>query len=134
MLTFESLTSTIIGASFRIHKALGPGYLEHVYRNGLALELTDMGLRAKVEVPLTVLLRGAPVGHCSADLVVEGVVAVETKAQEAILPGHLAQLRAYLRCSGLPAGLVMNFGPSRVDVRRVGPPVTGKEKERDMAG
>lgn len=115
----KELTARIIGASFRVRRALGPGFLEHVYRNALQLELGDGGLRSRKEVGLPVMHNGRLVGECFADLVVEELVVVETKAVEAIRPGHLFQLHAYLRCSGLETGLVLNFGPTRVDVKRV---------------
>ena len=118
MLPFERLTSRIIAASFRVHNSIGAGYLEHVYRNSLALEIAKEGLRCRTEVALRVKYGGINVGTCFADLIVEDTVVVETKAQEAILPGHLAQLRACLRCSGHEAGLVINFGPVRVNLRR----------------
>ena len=62
---------------------------------------------------------GCDVGICDADLIVDEAVVVETKAKEAILPGHRGQLRAYLRTAGYETGLVVNFGPVRVDVNRV---------------
>ncbi|MBI2920811.1 MAG: GxxExxY protein [Planctomycetes bacterium] len=119
MFSFQDITSDIIRSAFRIHNSLGPGYLEHVYRNALALELKKLGRTVRIEVRLTVEHDGTPVGICKADLIVEEVVAVETKAQEALLPGHVTQLRAYLRSSPWETGLVLNFGPVRVEVKRV---------------
>lgn len=119
MFQFQSLSHRIIGSAFQVHNTLGPGYTEHVYRNALAQLLSDAGLSVRIEVPLTVEFQGRAVGLCLADLIVDDILAVETKAQECILPGHQMQLRAYLRCSGIPAGLVVNFGPARVDVKRV---------------
>lgn len=130
MYLHQDLTARIIGASFRAHNRLGPGFLEHVYRNALALELAGEGIRSIPEVPLGVKYNGLPVGSCFADLVVESIVVVEVKAQEAILPGHLLQLHAYLRCSGLETGLVINFGPKRVDVRRV----AATKRDGELAG
>jgi GxxExxY protein len=119
MLSFEPLTKLIIGAAFRVHNALGSGYREHVYQNALAVELAKHRLKVELEAPLPVLYDGVDVGTCKADLVVEEVFAVEAKAQDALLDGHAAQLRAYLRCSGLESGLVLNFGPEKVGIRRV---------------
>ena len=118
MLTFEPLTARIIGAAFRVHNTLGPGYLEHIYRDALALELSGEGLHVRVEAPITVHYNGVALGTCAADLIVERTVVAELKAQEAILPGHMAQLRAYLRSSGHPAGIVINFGPVKVEMKR----------------
>jgi GxxExxY protein len=119
MLAFEELTSRIIGAAFRVHNTLGPGHLEHVYRNALALVLRREGLHVQVEAVLDVHFDDVKVGWCEADLIVERIVVVETKAREGILPGHEARLGAYLRSSGHELGLLLNFGPVRVDVKRV---------------
>lgn len=119
MSSFDPLTPRIIRAAFRVHNILGPGYLEHIYRNALALELRKMGHRVLIEVPLRVDYEGNDVGRCDADLIVDDIVVVETKATEAIQPGHRLQLRAYLRTAGYEIGLVLNFGPMRVDVNRV---------------
>lgn len=115
---FDPLSRLIIGAAFRVHNTLGPGYLEHVCRNALALELRKMGHRVLVDAPLRVDYQGNDVGICDADLIVDETVVVETKAKEAILPGHRVQPRAYLRTAGYEIGLVINFGPVRVDVNR----------------
>ncbi len=119
MLSHEHLTSRIIGAAFQVHNALGPGHLEHVYRNALALVLREEGIQVRIEAELPVHFHGVKVGWCEADLIVESVVVVETKAREGILPGHEARLGAYMRSSGHEVGLLLNFGPIRVDVKRV---------------
>lgn len=119
MLTHESLTSRIIAAAYRVHNDLGSGFLEHIYGNGLLHELRRDGLRVEPHPPVEVLHRGVVLGYCITDLLVEGFFVVEIKAQESILRGHLSQTRAYLRCSGKESGMVINFGPVKVEVRRV---------------
>lgn len=119
MLLHESLTSRIIGAAFRVHNALGAGFLESVYRNAMVVELRSEGLTVQPEATLTVHYRGQPIGTCFADLLVENLVVVELKAKEGIRPGHEMQCLAYLRTSGHETGLVLNFGPVRVDVKRM---------------
>lgn len=119
MHTFEPLSFRIIGAAFKVHNALGPGHLEHVYRNALAIVLRREGLEVRIESRLVVHFDSIPVGHCEADLIVENKIVVETKAILSLLPGHEKRLGAYLRCSGFELGLLLNFGPVRVDVRRV---------------
>ena len=113
------LTSQIIAASFRVHNALGPGHLEHVYQNALALVLRREGLHVQVESVIPVHFEGTLVGSCLADLIVEDLVVVETKATESILPGHESRLHAYLRSGRHATGLIVNFGPVRVEIRRV---------------
>ena len=119
MLPHFSLTSRILGATFRVHNTLGPGYLEHVYQNALALLLRREELRIRLESRLPVMFEGIEVGYCESDLIVEEIIVVETKAMASILPGHEMRLRAYLKCSGFETGLLLNFGPTRVDVRRL---------------
>lgn len=118
-LQHSDLTGEIIGASFKVNRALGPGYQELVYKTALVYELRQAGIQVKPNCPLQVHYREIIAGDCYADLVVEGVVAVELKAQESILPGHMLQLRAYMRTSGIKVGLLINFGPTQVDVKRV---------------
>jgi len=128
MPSFEPLSYRILGAAFRTHNALGPGHLENVYQNALAILLQREGMNVRSEVRLVVHFEGRPVGHCEADLIVDDQIVVETKAKDAILPAHEARLGAYLRCSGYQVGVVLNFGPVRVDIRRVDR--TREEKKR----
>ncbi|MCC6738409.1 MAG: GxxExxY protein [Planctomycetia bacterium] len=119
MLSHQDLTSRIIAGAFRVHNSLGPGHLEHVYQHALAHVLRREALDVRTEAALPVFFEGVRVGTCESDLIVNDLIVVETKAKDAILPGHEARLRAYLRASGYETGLVLNFGPARVDVRRV---------------
>ena len=114
----DPLTCRIIGAAYLVYNKLGSGHLEHVYRNALAAVLKREGFRVQIESRLDVIFEGEMIGWCEADLVVNGFT-VETKAQEAILPGHKRRLRAYLRSCGKNSGLILNFGPVRVEVKRV---------------
>lgn len=113
-----SLTNLIIGAMFHVYNALGSGFLESVYANALVVELRARGLRVERHVSFTVFHRGVAVGRYVADLIVESTVVVETKVARRIEPAHHAQLRNYLRASGLEVGLVLNFGES-IDFKRI---------------
>lgn len=119
MLSHHALTSRIIAAAFHVHNSLKSGHLEHVYQHSLAVVLRREGMAVRTEATLPVWFEGVRVGVCEADLIVDDLIVVETKAKDAILPGHEARLRAYLRASGHETGLLLNFGPARVDVRRV---------------
>src|SRR6185503_15811181 len=101
------LSSEVISAAFAVHNTIRPGHLEHVYQNALAVELANRGIRSTVESRLDIKYAGVVVGFCEADLIVERTLVVETKALDAILPGHLCRLRAYLRRSGYQLGLVL---------------------------
>lgn len=104
------LTEQIIGAAIAVHRALGPGLLESTYEACLAFELLERRLRIERQTALPVVYRGVRI-DCGyrLDLVVEGMVVVELKAVERLLPIHDAQMLTYLKLSGHPVGLLLNF-------------------------
>lgn len=105
-----NLTGSILGAAIKVHKALGPGLLESAYETCLQRELTLRGVKFQRQVPLPVFYEGVRL-DCGfrMDLIVEGLVVVELKAVETLLPIHEAQLHTYLRLSGMRVGLLINF-------------------------
>ena len=106
------LTEAVIGAMFRVHTRLGAGLLESVYANALAVALRRHGIPVERNVPFQVFYAGVVVGRYVADLVVDQKGVVETKVAKTIDAAHRAQVRNYLRASGLDVGLVLNFGTS----------------------
>ncbi len=115
----DSLTERIIGAAFAVSNALGHGFLEIVYRNALFEELVASNLAVAKEKFFPVHYRGKQMGLYTADLVVEDAVIIELKAVETLIQAHTAQLLNYLKASGLPVGLLLNFGKPKLDIRRV---------------
>ena len=106
----NEITSRIIQASIEVHSYLGPGLLESPYVECLAWELLAMGMRFERQVKLPIVYKGVRLEYgFRMDLVVEGLVVVEVKAVAEILEVHRCQLLTYLRFSGLPVGLVLNF-------------------------
>lgn len=112
------ISHEILRAFFRVHTALGHGFLEVVYRRSLAQELQQRGLEVAAEVPYSVRFDGTVVGDYRADIVVAGKVIVECKAAEFLTAAHEAQLLNYLKASGIELGLLLNFGP-RATFRRL---------------
>jgi GxxExxY protein len=106
----NQITHGIIGAAMQVHSTLGPGLLESAYEACLAFELVARGLRVEQQKALPVVYRDVRL-DCGyrMDLVVEEMVVVELKTVEALLPIHQAQLLSYLKLSGCPAGLLINF-------------------------
>lgn len=104
------ITEQILGAAIAVHRALGPGLLESTYEACLTYELLERQLRIERQTALPVIYRGVRI-DCGyrLDLVVEGTVVVEIKAVERLLPVHEAQILTYLKLSGLPVGLILNF-------------------------
>lgn len=115
----KPLTEKIIGAAFEVHNHLGSGFLEKVYENALVRELVDRGLRIETQRPIPVSYKGHLVGSYFADILVEGSVICEIRAIEGLLEIHELQLLHYLKATGIPVGLLLNFGASRVQVKRI---------------
>ncbi len=119
--TIEALTERIIGAGFEVFNTLGQGFVESVYQNALVHELRGRDLDVGLEVPFGVSYKGNSVGTYYADIVVEQRVIVELKVAEAIGQSHIKQVVNYLRASGMPVGLILNFGTPSLTIRRVLP-------------
>ncbi|NOT00317.1 MAG: GxxExxY protein [Phycisphaerales bacterium] len=113
----DGLTERIIGCAYAVHNALGPGFLEKVYENALAIELTKAGLHVVQQHPIAVRYRGRVVGDFLADLIVEDRIIVEPKAGQNPSKEHEVQLVNYLTATEIDNGLLIHFGPS-VEVKR----------------
>ena len=111
----NQITEAIIGAAIEVHKRLGPGLLESVYRICLAYELRKRGFEVVEEQPVPVMYDDVKL-DCGfrADLVVNGQVVVELKAKSAIHPVDKAQVLSHLRLLNLRFGLLINFHEERV--------------------
>ncbi|MCM3881647.1 MAG: GxxExxY protein [Vicinamibacterales bacterium] len=106
----ETLVASIIDCGVAVHRALGPGFLESVYRNALCLEFKERAISFETEKTVTVRYRETPVGFHRMDLVVGGVVVLELKAARSLEIAHQAQLLSYLKATGCRVGLLMNCG------------------------
>jgi GxxExxY protein len=115
----DALTRTIIDAIITVHRVLGPGFVEAVYQRALALELRKRDLSFATEVQVQTRYDGVLVGGHRLDFVVDGRVLIELKTVEALGKVHYAQVRSYLRSTGLPVALLVNFSRERADYRRV---------------
>jgi GxxExxY protein len=119
-LIFADLTYRIRSMLFAVHTILGPGFREETYRKALLVELTSRDLGFETEKEGSIVYQGRRIDIYRMDLVVAGAVVVELKAVEELHPRHEAQLISYLRASGLPVGLLVNYGePSLRIIRRV---------------
>jgi GxxExxY protein len=113
----QELSEKVIAAAYRAHNELGHGFMEKVYKNAMAIELAEVGVRCSCEVPLKVLYHGRVVGDYCADMVVEDKIVVEAKTVSKLDSVHEVQLVNYLKATGLNIGLLINFGRS-VEVKR----------------
>jgi GxxExxY protein len=109
----NQITEKIIGSAIEVHRLLGPGLLESVYEECLAVELALRGLHSERQRPVPIAYKGRTVGaDLRIDLLVEQSIVVELKAIEKLLPVHEAQLLTYLRLTNLQVGLLINFNVS----------------------
>ena len=115
----EEITGSIIRAFYTVYNTLGYGFLEKVYENALAHELTDRGFRIRQQMPIQVYYHGLCVGEYFADIVVNDCVVVELKSADGLPPQHTAQLINYLKATQIEVGLLLNFGPKPVFARRI---------------
>jgi GxxExxY protein len=105
----EDVTGTIISGAIEVHRVMGPGLLEAIYAKCLQIELRARGLAVERGRRVPLSYRGESVDHLELDLIVEGVVIVEVKAVKELAAIHQAQVLSYLKLTGCPAGLLMNF-------------------------
>lgn len=115
----QDLTRQIIAAAYEVYNELGTGFLEKVYEAALVHELSERGLKAQPQAEITVHYKGHVVGTYYADVLVNHAVICEIKAVDAINNAHQAQLLNYLKATGIKVGLLLNFGPMRVQVKRM---------------
>ena len=111
MMEINQLSSRIIRAAINVHKELGPGLLESVYQSCLAIELGEMGLAVKTEVPIPIIFRGQKITDqgFQLDLLVEDSIVVELKSVDQVKEVHKKQLLTYLKLTLKPLGLLINF-------------------------
>jgi GxxExxY protein len=107
----NKITGAIVDTAFRIHEEVGPGLFESVYELVLADMLLSRGFSVQRQVPVPIRVGGKVYDEgFRADLIVEAQVIVEIKSLEHLARVHKKQLLTYLKLSGLPVGLLINFG------------------------
>jgi len=129
--SYNNITRQILAAAIEVHRVLGPGLLESVYLRCLLIELAARNLRFVSERTIPIVYKGASLdANCRVDLIVDDVVIVQVKAVDAMLPVHQAQVLTYMRLTGCPVGLLINFNvPKLMDgvKRLINPRVGGAE-------
>lgn len=116
------ITEAIIGRSFTVLNTLGIGFFEKVYENALAHELRKASINVYQQRNVDVMYDGIVAGSYTADLLVENAVVVELKVVKALDPAHTAQGLNYLRATGLPLCLLLNFARPKLEMKRIAHP------------
>ena len=104
--------------AYRVYNKMGFGFLESVYEKCLLMELTKAGLKVEAQKAIRVYYEGEVVGDFAADLLVEDTIILELKSVRRIAEAHEVQLVNYLVATGNPVGLLINFGETKVEVKR----------------
>jgi GxxExxY protein len=108
----DELAHAVIGAAIEVHRQLGPGFLESVYEEALCIELAVREVPFERQKEIGVVYKGHQIGRQRIDLLVEQALIVELKTIEEFAEIHKAQVISYLKATGLPLGLLINFNVS----------------------
>lgn len=117
----DEITKKLIGCAYRVSNTLGSGFVEKVYENALYHEAVKLPLKVVQQYPIKVFYDGILVGEFFADLLAEEKVLVELKAVRELDDVHVAQAMNYLKATGLPVCLLINFGRPKLEIRRLVP-------------
>jgi GxxExxY protein len=118
-MTLDQITYTINGCAMKVHNTLGNGFQEVIYQRCLAIELKRAGLSFGREIQQVIYYEDIEVGTRRADFVVENQVIVELKAVINLEDVHLAQTKNYLVAYNFPIGLLINFGATSLQFKKV---------------
>jgi GxxExxY protein len=117
----KELSSRVIEAAIAVHTALGPGFLESVYENALAVELTARTISFERQKVIHIFHRDVPVGEHRLDFLIEKVLFVEMKAVAALEDVFFVIARSQMRAARITDGLILNFASMPLTIKRVGP-------------
>ena len=112
------ITEQIIAAAIRVHRTLGPGFLESIYEEALAVEFALSGIQFVRQYPVPLFYRDHQIGEHRLDFLVEGKIVVELKAVSQLEDIHFAIGRSYLKATSLEDGLLFNFATTPLTIRR----------------
>ncbi len=131
---FEELSGRILDAAVAVHKSLGPGFLESIYQKAMAVALRRRDIPFVEQAEFHVYFEGEDVGLHRLDLIVAEQIVVELKAVANLENIHFAQLKSYLKVTGLRVGLLLNFNsPTLVAKRVVMRVAKGETRKRERA-
>src|SRR5438270_8078856 len=114
----SEITDQIIAAAIRVHRELGPGFLESIYEEALAVEFALSGVQFIRQHPVPLFYRDHQIGEHRLDFLVEGKIIVELKAISELQDIHFAVGRSYLKATNLRDGLLFNFASAPLTIKR----------------
>jgi GxxExxY protein len=114
----NDLTGKIIGLAMKVHRTLGPGFLESVYQAALLHELKKANIAVECQNQISVHYDGVVVGDFAADMIVENRILLELKAVQSVNVAHEVQVVNYLNATKIDTGLLINFGGQSLEYRR----------------
>lgn len=117
-LLYSDLTHEIIGAAMEVHSTLGPGFLENVYEEALAVELDLRNISFERQKNVDVFYKNVKIKNYVCDVMVENKVLIELKALNSLTTNEHAQTLNYLKATGLKVGLLFNFGQKSLKYKR----------------
>jgi GxxExxY protein len=116
---FEPLANRILEAAVAVHKALGPGFLESVYQKAMEVALRHRKIDFARQKDIHIFFEEEEVGLHRLDLIVAGEIIVELKAVKCLEDIHFAQVKSYLKATGLHVGLLLNFNAPTLTIKRI---------------
>jgi GxxExxY protein len=119
-LLYKDEAYVIVGAAMEVHKELGHGFLEAVYQEALEKEFNIQNIPYKREFPISIYYKGKPLSkYYVADFICYDKIIVELKALSALNQEHHAQVLNYLKATGIELGILINFGTSKLEYKRI---------------
>ncbi len=128
----RGVTQRVIGAAIAVHRELGPGFLEGIYEEALAVEFALEGIAFVRQKPVALFYKDHQIGEHRLDFLVENLIVVELKAIRDLEDIHFAIGRSYLKATGLHDGLLLNFATSPLTIKRFCRELPAETSENDL--
>ncbi len=128
----RDVTERIIAAAIRVHRDLGPGFLESVYEEALAVEFALSGIQFIRQFSVPLFYKDHQIGEHRLDFLIEGQIVVELKAIQALQDIHFAVGRSYLKATRLQDGLLLNFANAPLTIKRFCRELPSDDSEPDF--
>jgi GxxExxY protein len=129
----KQITQGIIAAAIRVHRALGPGFLESVYEEALAVEFALSGIQYVRQKAIALFYKDHQVGEHRLDFLVDDKIVVELKAISALDDIHFAIGRSYLKATNLEDGLLLNFATAPLTIKRFCRELPSEQESDDVS-